>query len=94
MIRVWVSFFLTPSYVQKNKKQCFELDEGASVETLLRKLVLAPKERSLLFDEDDIVKEDNIAILVNGENIRYLCGLKTVLHDDDRVSILPPVGGG
>lgn len=94
MIRVWVNFFLTPSYVLRNEKKCFEIDEGASIETLLRKLMLAPKERSLLFDEDDIVKEDSIAILVNGENICYLCGLKTVLHDDDRVSILPPVGGG
>ncbi len=94
MIRVWMNFFLTSSYVLKNEKQCFELDEGASVETLLRKLVLAPKEKSLLFDEDDIVKEDYIAILVNGENIRYLRGLKTILRDGDRVSLLPPVGGG
>jgi MoaD family protein len=89
-----MNFFLTSSYVLKNEKQYFELDEGASVETLLRKLVLAPKEKSLLFDENDIVKENYVVVLVNGENIRYLHGLKTILRDGDRVSVLPPVGGG
>ncbi len=94
MIRVWVNCFLTPAYVIRNKKQCFELDEGASVEAVLRELVLAPNEGSLLFDEDGRVKEDNVVILVNGENTRYLRGLKTILRDGDRVSLLHPVGGG
>ncbi len=33
-------------------------------------------------------------ILINGRNVRFLQGDRTVLSDGDTVAFLPPVGGG
>lgn len=35
-----------------------------------------------------------IAILVNGRNIVFLQGLDTPLHENDKVTIIPPAAGG
>jgi len=35
-----------------------------------------------------------IKIMVNGTSIDYLGGLKTVLHEDDRVAVFPILAGG
>lgn len=37
---------------------------------------------------------EDLAILVNGKNIRLLDGIETALHDGDEVVILPPTAGG
>jgi len=36
----------------------------------------------------------NINALINGGNVQFREGFNTVLHDGDRLSVLPPVGGG
>jgi molybdopterin synthase sulfur carrier subunit len=36
----------------------------------------------------------HINALVNGRNVQFRDGMETVLQDGDRLSILPPVGGG
>jgi molybdopterin synthase sulfur carrier subunit len=37
---------------------------------------------------------DSINIYVNGENIRYLEGIQTILSDKDQVSIIPAAAAG
>ena len=36
----------------------------------------------------------NVNALINGGNVQFREGFKTVLHEGDRLSVLPPVGGG
>jgi molybdopterin converting factor small subunit len=36
----------------------------------------------------------NINALINGENVQYREGFDTVLCEADRLSVLPPMGGG
>ena len=36
----------------------------------------------------------NCIVLVNGQNVGYLRGKRTKLHDGDEVSLFPPVAGG
>lgn len=36
----------------------------------------------------------SINILINGNNVRHLEGLETLLQDSDEIGILPPVSGG
>jgi molybdopterin synthase sulfur carrier subunit len=33
-------------------------------------------------------------VFINGENVRHLSGLDTILKPDDHVDIFPPVVGG
>jgi molybdopterin synthase sulfur carrier subunit len=46
-----------------------------------------------LFDEDGAIRR-NINALINGGNVQFRERFDTVLSDGDRLTILPPVGGG
>ena len=48
--------------------------------------------RRAVFSDAEL--NDEIIILVNGRNVRYLQGLDTPLEVDDEVSIFPMVAGG
>ncbi|MBI4790533.1 MAG: MoaD family protein [Chloroflexi bacterium] len=47
-----------------------------------------------LFDPDSGAVLPYVQIMVNGQTIHYLEGIKTPLKDGDEVLILPPVSGG
>lgn len=47
-----------------------------------------------LFEEDGHTLAQHIMFMVNGRNIRFLNGEKTILQDEDQVTILLPAGGG
>jgi MoaD family protein len=49
--------------------------------------------RDRILDESGKLKRF-INIYVNGKDIRFLNQLKTILSDNDEVSIIPAVGGG
>ncbi len=51
------------------------------------------KIKEKLFLNEDKIKTSAI-ILVNGENIFHLDGLKTLIYDNDVISLFPPGGGG
>ncbi len=71
-----------------------ELPEGAAVETAVRALASRhPAARSRLLDDAGRVRS-HIAALINGGNVAWKDGLRTTLHDGDRLTLLPPVGGG
>jgi sulfur-carrier protein len=36
----------------------------------------------------------SVNVLINGNNVRHLEGLDTLLSDTDEVAVLPPVSGG
>ena len=51
--------------------------------------------RAVLDYEDNNVKvKDYVKILVNGRNIEFLDGLKTIIKSGDVVYFIPPAGGG
>jgi len=51
-----------------------------------------PFRRELMTPEGNV--KAGIAILVNGRNIIFLQGMATPLNDWDKVTIIPPAGGG
>lgn len=70
-----------------------ELPEGADVETAVRALASRhPAARSRLLEADRV--RSHVAALINGGNVAWKDGLRTALHDGDRLTLLPPVGGG
>ncbi|AAM07434.1 TPA: MoaD/ThiS family protein [Methanosarcina acetivorans] len=58
-----------------------------------------PALKYVIFEKGDEKSEililcGSINILINGNNIRHLEGLETLLKDSDEIGILPPVSGG
>ncbi len=71
-----------------------EIESGASVVDAFRALgERYPIFRERVFDEYEEVRR-NINALINGGNVQFREGFATVLKDGDRLSVLPPVGGG
>jgi sulfur-carrier protein len=71
-----------------------ELPAGATVIDAIH--VLADRYevfRSRVLDDAGAVRR-HISALVNGRNVQSQAGFDTPLDDGDRLSILPPAGGG
>lgn len=72
----------------------FDLPDGATVRDALEELTRRfPQIRERLFDEQGAIRR-HINALVNGGNVQFRERFETVLQEGDRLSILPPVGGG
>jgi sulfur-carrier protein len=71
-----------------------ELPDGATVLDALCALGHKyPPFYERVFVEEGVIRK-HVNTLVNGRNVQFQAGLDTVLRDGDRLSILPPVGGG
>ena len=71
-----------------------DLPGGATVRGALEELGRRfPQIRERLFDEQGAIRR-HINALVNGGNVQFRERFETVLQEGDRLSILPPVGGG
>jgi sulfur-carrier protein len=58
-----------------------------------------PGLKDLIFEKPEGIDEfpvlcGSINVLINGNNIRHLEGLYTLLSDADEIAVLPPVSGG
>ncbi len=62
-----------------------------------------PELKSLIFEKSEEKSDEkgespilcgSINILVNGNNVRHLEGLDTLLKNSDEIGVLPPVSGG
>ncbi len=70
------------------------LREGSSVLAALRELAaLYPSVAERIFTAQGAVRRD-VSVLVNGGNVMRRNGLVTLLASGDRLTLLPPVGGG
>jgi len=72
-----------------------EFSKAATVNSLLKQLSTKYGKEfdDYMFDELGDV-HGHLQILVNGQSITTMRGLKTQLKEGDQVAILPPVGGG
>jgi molybdopterin synthase sulfur carrier subunit len=71
-----------------------DLPDGATVHVALAELgrrYSTAKRR--LFDENGGIRR-NVNVLINGGNVQFRQRFDTILQEGDRLSILPPVGGG
>jgi molybdopterin synthase sulfur carrier subunit len=72
------------------------LTEGSTVGNLLEELTntWGDELATRLFVPDRSKLLPHIGLMVNGRSISLLQNMDTVLHDEDEILILPPVGGG
>jgi len=94
MMRVSVEFGFSFKKDLSEDYRELELPEGADVEAAVRALASRhPAAQSRLLDDVGRVRS-HVAALINGGNAAWKDGLRTPLHDRDRLTLLPPVGGG
>ncbi len=71
-----------------------EIPPKATVHDALEAIAVRhPQISARLFDENGKIKR-NINALINGGNVQWRRGFDTELKDGDRLTILPPMGGG
>jgi len=95
-MRVKVKFFALVRELTGKREEMVDLNDQATVRTLLDKLVeeYGIKFRDYVFDPGSKEPKGHIQFLMDGRNITLMQGLDTPLKEDASLAILPPVGGG
>lgn len=93
---VRVKFFALVRELTGKREEVVDLDDQATVRTLLSKLVeeYGAKFSDYVFDPASKEPRGHLQFLMDGRNIALMQGLDTVLKEGVSLAILPPVGGG
>jgi molybdopterin synthase sulfur carrier subunit len=83
------------SHLNRGRKEAIQpMPDESRIAQLIDVLDAAmPGIRSVVIDPAGGIA-DSINIYVNGDNIRYLQGVETVLADGDKVNIIPAAAAG
>jgi molybdopterin synthase sulfur carrier subunit len=95
-LKVRVKFFALVRELTGTKEEVVDLDDQATVRTLLAKLVAehGTKFHDYIFDPASNEPKGHVQFLMDGRNITLMQGLDTILKEGTSLAILPPVGGG
>ena len=95
-MKVKVKFFALVRELTGKREEVVDLDDQATVRTLLSKLVeeYGAKFHDYIFDPASKEPRGHLQFLMDGRNIALMPGLDTVLKEGASLAILPPVGGG
>jgi len=95
-MKVTVKFFALVRELTGKREEVVDLDDQATVRTLLSKLVdeHGVKFRDYIFDPVSKEPRGHLQFLMDGRNVALMQGLETILKEGASLAILPPVGGG
>jgi len=95
-MKVKVKFFALVRELTGKREEIVDLDDQATVQTLLDKLVdeYGAKFHEYLFEPASNRPRGYLQFLIDGRNITLMQGLDTTLKEGSSFAILPPVGGG
>jgi len=95
-MKVKVKFFALVRELTGKREEIVDLNDQATVRTLLGKLVeeYGVKFRDYIFDPVSQEPRGHVQFLIDGRNITLIQGLDTALKEGTSLAILPPVGGG
>jgi len=93
--KVNVKFFTTLREITGKKEEQLEFSNAPTVASLLKQLSTKYGKEfdDYVYDELGTLR-GHLQILVNGQSVTSLKGIRTRLENSDQVAILPPVGGG
>ncbi len=95
-VKVKLRFMAVLKPLAKNPVYELEIEDGATLSVLLKKLIQEERKELLarLLDPSEASLQSDILVLINGIEISALEGLNTKLRDGDEVVFLPTVHGG
>jgi molybdopterin synthase sulfur carrier subunit len=95
-MKVKVKFFALVRELTGKRDELVDLEDQATVRTLLAKLMdeYGVKFREYLLDPVSKEPKGYLQFLMDGRNIALMQGLDTALKEGSSLAILPPVGGG
>jgi len=95
-MKVTVKFFALVRELTGKREEIMDLDDHATVRTVLARLVEehGSKFKDYLFDPASEEPRGHLQFLIDGRNIALMKGLDTALTEGCSFAILPPVGGG
>jgi sulfur-carrier protein len=95
-MKIIIHTILELRQVLGKKKIEIELPEGSTVDSVFTymKKRWGEKLDSHIFHPDSGQILDHLRIMVNGQTIRFLKGMDTLLEEGDEVLIMPLVSGG
>ncbi|WP_407354853.1 ubiquitin-like small modifier protein 1 [Methanolobus sp. WCC5] len=64
------------------------------MDVLLSLVEQYPPLNELIFEQEEMKLRGYINVFLNGNNIKHMEGLDTILNDGDEMGVFPPVSGG
>ena len=94
-MEVEVRYYTVLREITGKRSEVVEVRENSTVSSLIQLLIRKYGEgfSSHIYDTSQGLR-DNVSCMLNGVNINKRKGVETLLHDNDVLSFLPPVGGG
>ena len=95
-VKVIVQYFASVREIVGQRQETIEVDKETNVLELLKLLANRHGDmfKQYIFDSTTGEPKAFLQFLVNEESISTLNGLKTVLSENSKFAIIPPVGGG
>lgn len=90
-----VNFYATFRLITGQKTVEFDLPPGSSIRDLIIQVIrkFPPFSGQLLDDQGEMFR--HIHVFIDGRDTYYLPeGLETILHQEEKIDIFPPVAGG
>lgn len=96
LLKVKLKYFATVREITGKREELLEVEDGATVESLLHTLskMYGQKLVDYVFDKETGAPRDHLQFLIDGKSATTLQGLRTKIPDSCEFVIIPPVGGG
>jgi len=94
-MEIMVRYFTILRKLTEKKQEKLKIKEDSTLEDMLTLLTKRYGESFERYASSGRVKKGlQMVFLLNGEDITQFNGLKTMLHNGDIVTLMPPIAGG
>lgn len=94
-MEITVHYFTVLHSLTKKRFEKIKIKENSTIEGILTVLVQKYGENFERYvSSGKRMKGLQLVFLLNGQDVAQFNGLRTLLHDGDTVSLMPPIAGG
>lgn len=94
-MEITIRYFTVLSKLTQKRQEKIKIKEGSTLKDVLGLLVQRYGESLERYVSSGRANKGlQLVLLLNGQDIAQMNGLKTKLHDGDTVALMPPIAGG